>query len=101
MMPIRAVAFLKMFVALAISAPAVTVAAPQKTTEQILERARTAPNARKVEARTATRSQKAVGFVNTVGDQPPGYGSFFEWNREDPQVDIVLFLNAADYLGIA
>jgi len=37
----------------------------------------------------------------TVGDPPPGFGKGFTWDRADNEAMLVIFLNAADSLGIS
>src|SRR5262249_39781286 len=37
----------------------------------------------------------------TVGDAPPGFGKGFTWDRADNEILLVMFINAADPLGIS
>src|SRR5262249_22883670 len=37
----------------------------------------------------------------TVGDPPPGFGKGFVWDRTDKEVMLVMFINAADPLGVS
>jgi hypothetical protein len=39
--------------------------------------------------------------ATTVGDAPPGFGKGFTWDRADNEILLVIFLNAADPLGIS
>ena len=96
--PVRLLAIL---VALGISLPTVTLAAPQKTTDQILQRTRGAPNVRSAPARIPGQIQKEAGTVDTIGQQPEGFGPVFTWNRQDAEIVVVAFLNSADPMGIA
>jgi hypothetical protein len=97
----RPLGVLAILVALGISLPTVTVAAPQITTDRILERARRAPNARTVPARVPGAIRRDAGTVDTIGQQPEGFGSVFTWNRSDAEILVIAFLNSADNMGIA
>lgn len=97
----RLVALLVTGVALGIPLSSDTVAAPQRTTDQILERARRAPNARKLPAHAPGQIQREAGTLDTVGDVPAGFGQVFTWNRQDAEIILVAYLNAADDMGIA
>lgn len=78
-----------------------TVAAPQITTNQILERTRRAPNVRTTPARIPGLIAKDAGTVETIGEAPPGFGQVFTWNRQDAEIVLIAFLNSADTMGIA
>jgi hypothetical protein len=87
--------------ALGIALTTNTVAAPQITTDQILERARRAPNVRTTPAGVPGVIAKDAGTLDTIGEAPPGFGSVFSWNRSDAEIVVVAFLNSADPMGIA
>src|SRR5262249_22839905 len=36
-----------------------------------------------------------------VGEPPPGFGKGFVWDRADPEIMLVMFINAADPLGVS
>jgi hypothetical protein len=50
--------------------------------------------------RIAARSSSGNAAVE-VGEQPQGFGKGFVWDRKDEQILLVLFINAADPLGIS
>lgn len=81
--------------------PTNTMAAPQITTDQILERVRRAPNLRTAPARLPGAVAKDAGTIETIGEAPPGFGQVFTWNRSDAEIVLVAFLNSADSMGIA
>jgi hypothetical protein len=37
----------------------------------------------------------------TIGDPPPGFGKGFVWDRADKEIMLVMFINAADPLGVS
>jgi hypothetical protein len=39
--------------------------------------------------------------IITVGDAPEGFGSGFSWDRKEDQALLVIFINAADFLGVS
>ena len=87
--------------ALGMALTANTVAAPQITTEKILERVQRAPNVRRTPARAPGVIAKDAGTLDTIGEPPPGFGQIFTWNREDAEILLAAFLNSADSMGIA
>jgi hypothetical protein len=60
----------------------------------------------KVEKRATTSPKKKAGIhssLTTVGGEglPPGFGKGFTWDRADNEILLVMFINAADPLGIS
>src|SRR5262249_58138983 len=49
---------------------------------------------------TALTSGKSSSLV-TIGEPPPGFGKGFVWDRADNEILLVMFINAADPLGIS
>jgi hypothetical protein len=97
----RPLGLLVTVVALGIALTADAVAAPQITTNQILESTRRAPNARTAPARVPGPIRRDAGTVDTIGQQPEGFGPVFTWNRSDAEILLIAFLNSADSMGIA
>jgi len=97
----RSLKLLGTVAALGIALTTNTVAAPQITTDQILERTRRAPNVRITPARVPGLIAKDAGTVDTIGEAPPGFGQVFTWNRADAEIVLIAFLNSADTMGIA
>jgi hypothetical protein len=50
-------------------------------------------------ATTLTRSPASV--TTQVGEAPEGFGKYVQWAQEDTELAVVVFLNAADPLGVA
>ena len=89
-------------IAVGLTLPAVAIAKPRITTQQVLDEAKAAPGARAVAARVLGQTKKAVGTFDFVGDAPEGFGKqVFTWNRADRQLNLVVFINPADLTGIA
>ena len=54
-------------------------------------------------AKAAPGALAAAGksSLTVVGDAPPGFGKGFVWDRAEPEALLVLFINAADPLGVS
>lgn len=40
-------------------------------------------------------------LINTIGEAPPGFGQTFWWDRKDDQILLLVYVNAANYGGVA
>src|SRR5262245_33369655 len=60
--------------------------------------------ARPLNAKPGTSAALAAGTgsrFTTIGEPPPGFGKGFSWDRVDNEILLVMFINAADPLGIS
>ena len=58
-------------------------------------------NVKTVRANRFAAGSSPGNTVTQVGDQPPGFGQTFFWDRKDDQALLVAFINAADNLGMS
>ncbi len=56
---------------------------------------------RRTPANVIARAASPGSSVVQVGDEPPGFGKVFQWDRKDDKILLALFINAADDLGVS
>jgi hypothetical protein len=50
---------------------------------------------------TSTLTHSPASTTTQVGDAPEGFGKYVQWDADDDELALVVFLNAADPMGVA
>ena len=74
---------------------------PGGTAYQSLVKAKYGRLRRATPANRIAAASSPGNTVVAVGDAPEGFGKIFTWDRKDDEILLVVFINAADSLGIS
>jgi len=80
---------------------ATATVSPSGATFLQLKQSLTGHKAQRVPAIKLTTGQQSTSTVDQVGSPPAGTGTTFNWDRSTPSVLLVVFVNAADPLGVS